>query len=328
VAVLVKQEGLGDSCLRLPFLRSIARRFPDRPIWWISDRLTAMATSMAPYVTGLIAEVRPNFGICGPRREIEPRLRSLPAFSFVFDLRTGVADVWHARQFLSYQTFICCLPGYFLSARRPPGRFFRPRHSGLRALSLAAAVADSPVEVDHRLAPSPSAAAAARAVLPAGQTYVGLAIGSGESFKNWPPERFAVLARELHERGIRSVLLKGFQDSQYADAISRMVPDVIDPGGLTEPIDGIVAVAERLALVVANDCGIAHVCAAAGRPIVSLFGPTDPRRWAPWSPVSRIIRAQEFGGSRMDLIPVEAVLRAVNEQLAIAETREPASANS
>jgi ADP-heptose:LPS heptosyltransferase len=41
------------------------------------------------------------------------------------------------------------------------------------------------------------------------------------------------------------------------------------------------AVIAALDLLVTNDTGASHVAAATGTPSVVLFGPTDPRRWAP-----------------------------------------------
>ena len=64
-------------------------------------------------------------------------------------------------------------------------------------------------------------------------------------------------------------------------------------------------------MVVANDGGLGHLAGAVGRPVVSLFGPTDPRRWAPMAPARAVVRAQDYGGDGMDAIPMEPVLAAV-----------------
>jgi ADP-heptose:LPS heptosyltransferase len=55
--------------------------------------------------------------------------------------------------------------------------------------------------------------------------------------------------------------------------------------------------------------------AAIGTPLVSLFGPSDAKRWAPFGERVIIIRAQEFGGDTMEAIPVNAVSGAVERLL-------------
>ena len=48
---------------------------------------------------------------------------------------------------------------------------------------------------------------------------------------------------------------------------------------------------------------------------MALFGPTDPRRWAPFAPLQKTLWAREFGGDAMECIPPEAVIGAVDELL-------------
>ena len=55
------------------------------------------------------------------------------------------------------------------------------------------------------------------------------------------------------------------------------------------------AVLQRAALVVANDTGPGHMAAALGRPLISLIGPTDPARWAPWGPNVHVLRHDRQG---------------------------------
>ena len=71
----------------------------------------------------------------------------------------------------------------------------------------------------------------------------------------------------------------------------------IDPKPAIGVLDPVIAVAEQLAAVVANDGGLGHLAGATARPVVSLFGPTDPRRWAPMAPVRRVLRAQDYGSA-------------------------------
>jgi len=150
---------------------------------------------------------------------------------------------------------------------------------------------------------------------------VGLGIGSREPRKNWPLEKFAELSRGLSARGTAPVLLLGPREVERAEVIRAAVPavasvDLTRASAGNGSFDFTVAIAQRLAAVVANDSGTGHLFGAAGRPIVALFGPTDPRRWAPLAPLRKTLWAREFGGETMDRIPAEVVSAAVDELLA------------
>ena len=58
-------------------------------------------------------------------------------------------------------------------------------------------------------------------------------------------------------------------------------------------IANLVALSRAAALVVSGDTGPLHIAAAAGAPIVSLFGPTDPARNGPWAAADRIVSRYE-----------------------------------
>jgi ADP-heptose:LPS heptosyltransferase len=85
-------------------------------------------------------------------------------------------------------------------------------------------------------------------------------------------------------------------------------------GGAPSPLLTI-AVAQRLVGGVANDSGTGHLIAAAGCPLVSLFGPTRAAKFAPAARRLEIVAAQEFGGDAMDAIPLHAVDEALGRLL-------------
>jgi ADP-heptose:LPS heptosyltransferase len=67
---------------------------------------------------------------------------------------------------------------------------------------------------------------------------------------------------------------------------------------------------------VANDSGTGHMCAISGTAMVSLFGRTTPDKFTPMASRVAIVKAQDFGGREMALIPVEAVAAAIDGMLA------------
>ena len=111
--------------------------------------------------------------------------------------------------------------------------------------------------------------------------------------------------------------LEGEVDSQVRALAPSALVIRADPAlGQAAGLDRLIAQGQRLAALLANDNGVGHLMGASGTPVVSLFGPTDPRRWAPVAPASRIVRAQDFGGEAMEAIPPLPVVEAVMEMLA------------
>ncbi|MDH3315404.1 MAG: glycosyltransferase family 9 protein [Gammaproteobacteria bacterium] len=100
--------------------------------------------------------------------------------------------------------------------------------------------------------------------------------------KRWGARRFIALAMGLERRGLGRVLLLGAdEDAEECREIELALNGfAINLCGSTELLD-IVPLAEGARVIVANDTGTAHVASAAGRPMVVVCGPTDPRRVKP-----------------------------------------------
>jgi ADP-heptose:LPS heptosyltransferase len=80
------------------------------------------------------------------------------------------------------------------------------------------------------------------------------------------------------------------------------------------------ALLHHAGLYVGNDSGVTHLAAAWGAPTLALFGPTDPRLWAPVGPFVRCLRGQ---GGVIDALAVADVVAAARE-LAGAPVSSPA----
>ncbi len=107
------------------------------------------------------------------------------------------------------------------------------------------------------------------------------------------------------------VFLIGPAEREWETGIRAALPQAILP--LTD-LDGppvTMALGTRLSAAIANDSGTGHMLAAAGVPLVSLFGPTAPEKFAPAAQRLTVIRAQDFGAEEMAAIPVEPVMAAL-----------------
>ncbi len=115
-----------------------------------------------------------------------------------------------------------------------------------------------------------------------------LAPAAGWGAKQWPPERFATLARALDAMGFE-VLVNA---AGVRDPVGMKVAEGATRARLTTcDLAQLVALTRRAALVIGGDSGPVHLAAALGRPLVALFGPTDPARNGPWGPgPKRVLR--------------------------------------
>jgi heptosyltransferase-1 len=147
--------------------------------------------------------------------------------------------------------------------------------------------------------------------------------GAGWGAKRWPVERFAAVARGLISRGFRVLVNAGPGEESMADVIVKEASGAAIP--LATSLGQLIALTRRIALCVAGDTGPLHLACALGRPVVGIYGPTDPSRNGPYGTNSRVLRSPE---SRRDhtrhpepeagllTITPEEVLKAASELLA------------
>ncbi len=123
------------------------------------------------------------------------------------------------------------------------------------------------------------------------RTLVALCPGSTNSrAKRWPAERFAELADGLAAYGSEVVLIGAPEESEVTEEVlarTRHRPIVLTGRTSLAQSAAVLSVAD---LLVTNDTGPAHVAAALGRPVVVVFGPTDPVTTRPFSELATVVR--------------------------------------
>jgi lipopolysaccharide heptosyltransferase II len=121
---------------------------------------------------------------------------------------------------------------------------------------------------------------------------VGVHVSGGRAIKQWDLDRFADVARRLIvSKGATIVLTGSAADRPMVDTVKRALPEskVIDAAGDYSLIT-LAALLDRLDVLVTGDTGPMHLAATVGTPIVAVFGPSDPIRYAPRGPNDRIVR--------------------------------------
>ena len=197
-------------------------------------------------------------------------------------------------------------------------------------IELASAIAgDDLRSVQPWLPVDPAAEAWADKILPPASNRNAVLInpGAGWGAKRWPTDRYEAVAQGLIDRGLRVLVNAGPGEEPLAEAISRATGGGATP--LSCSLEQLIALTRRAGLVIAGDTGPLHLACALVRPVVGIYGPTDPSRNGPFGTRFRVLRSPE---SRRDhtrysepeagllTIQPEDVLRSASELLA-PETR-------
>lgn len=325
ILVYVGGDLVGDGVMKLPFLRALRRACPDARITWMAGKhKSAYAHELAPLVDGLLDEVIEQAGIDRAVRWLVRRPLPERSFDLIIDTQRGVLASLILRR-VRHRRFISGAAEFLLSDVRPPKPYRRPAAMVRQMLDLLelATGREPALGAPPKPAPDDRFAAAAAEALPAGPAYVGIAPGAGGRRKCWPRANFIAVARAQVGRGRVPVFILGPGEEEWIAPLVKAVPEALFPAseasggkGISRSAPFTIAVAARLGAAVANDSGAGHMIAAADAPLVSLFGPTPPAKFAPTATRLTVLRAQDFGGADMAAIPVGAVTEAVDRMLA------------
>ena len=168
-------------------------------------------------------------------------------------------------------------------------------HTSDNALALVrAAVGEPPAGAPALLAiPDAHRAEAARLLVavPDGPR-IGVHVSGGRAIKQWPVERFREVAERLVcQRGAAIVLTGTPEERAQVEAVRTALP----PDRVLDVSSGVnlltaAAVLQQIDLLVTGDTGPMHLAHAVGTPVVAIFGPSDPRRYAPRGLRDHIVR--------------------------------------
>ncbi|MGW0497508.1 glycosyltransferase family 9 protein [Streptomyces sp. NPDC003007] len=166
-------------------------------------------------------------------------------------------------------------PGRLLDVRH---RRQEGRHEAEAALDTAAAMGFPPPRGDDgrlRVLPPPDTS-----VLTGNGPYVVLHPGASAPARAWSPHRCAEAVALLTDAGHRVVVTGGPGETALTREVAGSL--AVDLGGRTTPrtLAGVLNLAD---VVISANTGPAHLAAAVGTPVVSLFAPVVPAgRWAPY----------------------------------------------
>jgi lipopolysaccharide heptosyltransferase I len=124
----------------------------------------------------------------------------------------------------------------------------------------------------------------------AGKPLAVLVPGTIWETKHWQASGFAAVGRYLLDSGRAVVLAGSAREGERCREVAAACPGACDLSGQTS-LSELAALIERSVICVTNDSGSMHLTVALGRPVVSIFGPTDPLWIGPYGRPHAVVRA-------------------------------------
>ncbi len=289
---IVRLRSLGDIVLLTPALAALHAWRPDLRLTVVLEPAFAEVLEGNPHVRELVL----FRGVLSCARALRQR-----SFHAVFNQHGGptsalltratrapVRVCWAGRQFGFFYTVRVPLSAALQGRARAhtvEHRLAQFHWTGLPRGPLVPAQvfpqADAVAAVEQKLAARGLARTQAYAVLHPGANYFT---------KRWAIANFAETARWLHAaRGLVPVVVLGPGDQEAADSVRQQfsAPAVVLEALRVRELIALLAGAR---LFVGNDSGVAHLAAAAQRPVVTIFGSSDSVAWGPWQAPHRIVQ--------------------------------------
>ncbi|WP_333591692.1 glycosyltransferase family 9 protein [Brevundimonas sp.] len=290
--LFVTSNRIGDCVISSGVIREIGRQIPGAEITVACGRPPAPFFRAAPGVTRTI--ILDKKKLAGHWFDLWRQVRGT-RWDLVIDIR-GSALAW------------------LIPARRRVV-YNRRWETGLRKVEMVSRLMGADHALDPELFIDAQARADAAAVidpqLAAGSgpgPILALAPIAHQPGKSWPADRWGELVRRLKAEprfdGWRFMLVGGPGDHPpAAPALAEAGERGVDFVGKGDILASAAAI-DRADLFVGNDSGLMHVAAAARRPTLGLFGPTEWWLYGPWGPKTRIAASNETRG---EFAPIEAL---------------------
>lgn len=302
--LIVKLSAIGDVIHTLPSLAALRRLYPDAHITWVVEQAAADLVLGHPYLDRVLVLRRKSW---------IADLKKGRLASTWYDVRAFLADL-HSRQYdlvidfhgllksslvvwaskgkrkLGYDSWQE-LSGLFLNEKIPEDlnkhavdRYLDfPRYLGAEAGSAEFVLPLTP-ETDSRVG-----ALMQRYRLEKNK-FIAVSPVALWDTKLWNDEKFAMLADDLQRKFKIPVVFTGHSKDLLDNITSRMKTGGINLGGQTS-LTELASLYKNALLVITTDSGPMHLAAAAGTPVIALFGPTDPARTGPYGAGHIVLRA-------------------------------------
>ncbi len=270
--LLIRPGGLGDAVLLIPSICVLKQKFPGASITVLAEKRNASAFSLCPQINNvlmydnpkeLLAAIRGKYDVVIDTEQWH-RLSAVIARLIKSTLSVGYATNERKKMF-TYAVHYC-LEEYevdsFYHLLEPLG--ITQKNDAPLFLTIPDAAIKSANSMLGELADKP---------------FVAIFPGSSIPEKRWDVKNFVNLALDIYRTGYPIVVIGSEKERTAGEAIVHGL-NSLNLAGKTSLVET-AALIDKSALLVSGDSGVLHIAAGLGKPTVSLFGPSNIKKWAP-----------------------------------------------
>jgi lipopolysaccharide heptosyltransferase I len=361
--LLIKPSALGDVVHTIPVLVKLRARYPDARIDWLITPENAEVVRSHPALSSVVLFARRDFSKRGHRWRATVAFRDL--LKQIRHAKYDLIVDMHGQMRSAFFTLISGAPvriGFdrpikfsrTISAehdlKNVPSRGWRGAREGSwvaythripiptldvhaidRYLWVAPLLGLDNNPPDLRIYLAPETIQNVDRLLeqhgvPASKPLIVLVPGTIWETKHWTIEGFAGVAREFLREGFAVALAGTKRDQERCRQIAAAAPGVCDLSGKTTPAE-LAALIRRAEVAVTNDSGSMHVAASLGKPMVSVFGPTNPVHIGPYERPESVVRVDlpcsPCNYRRLSQCPFDhACMKQVTSEMVVARARK------
>lgn len=298
--LILKPSSLGDVVQAIPFLRMLKIHFPDAEVhWWLADGLTSLLEGdrdiarIIPFRRDFFRSIQ---GWEGCFRSIH-RIRGF-GFDLVFDLQAlarsaVIAWLANGRRTIGLEDWREGAPAFYDKTVPRPSPHTHAVDWYLEVLRV------NGVPMNWNFEWIPERCEISRRVRSEWflrrKRWIVLHPGARWPTKRWPADYYREVIKGVtgRDNSLGFAVIGGAMDVELGDYICMAAPDAcINLAGRTS-IPEMIECIRAADLMLTNDTGPMHVASALSKPVVAMFGPTDPRRTGPYGQIGNALSGDE-----------------------------------
>ena len=299
--------GIGDSLQILPLISTLKSNFKDSKFYYLSAHENHFDSSLKDFnlkIETLESSIK-YFGFRWWHLFFVKKNLSklkLDQFDIIVDCQSKLRNTIILKQIPSKAFYSSTFNNIFCSGLKQTSEEFK---TNLKK-----------IDYDIKKIPKKYFDEAAR-LLP-NNNYIGFSLTQGNIYrkKEWPLNKVIKLSEELVKNNKIPVFLLEKKYHELKNKIKNSIPSALFPEHETS-LDSpalVTCLGERMDLIITIDNGIMHMLSLSKIPIISLFGPTDPLKFAPRHKNSKVLDSKKIYNSKnVSDITVEDVLQAAKQ---------------